>query len=232
VQYQWFPSQCALHEFDATRLDDVMRNRTIVFMGDSLMRQMFNSWRFLNREIWADASEALQEEPERWTTANGGTVAFEWTKYLIDDLVFTANGTITPPLDGWTKSVRHADVVVFNVGHHWHKIDEPFDAYDRMMDRVLSEFEAAFRGKLLVFRTSTPGHYGCDESHGPIATAPILTPRYVSLLFVDGIGVRLIAVHPPVLTAFFNIATWLIMAVWTSTRGGNLSLPRSNGVTR
>ncbi len=183
VKYQWIPRNCYLEDFDPLRVDRAMRNKTVLFIGDSLMRQQFNSWRFLMRSVWADKKEAMYEE--QFHTVNGAHYIFAWGKFLAADreerLLMTGDAAVDPDM-GWAQLLldpnQRVDVVMMNVGHHWHKADTNFDHYTAMIDSVLDYLKQHFEGRRIIFRTSAVGHYGCGEDGDmlsrPIDVAPVL----------------------------------------------------------
>lgn len=182
-RYQWIPKRCSLQNFDPVAIDNQLGGgQTILFIGDSLMRQQFNSWRFLMRPVWQSEEDALRNEPEEFSTVAGNRFVFEWAKYLVDESVFAEKHQLTLRTNrkGWPKRLieEKIDYVVMNVGHHWHKLDKQFGQYEAMVQKVLRYFKEHFRGKRLIFRTSTPGHYECQQSDlsgAPIDYVPPLT---------------------------------------------------------
>lgn len=168
LQYQWFPDACSLLPWDPSSFSrHLLPGRVILFMGDSLMRQMFNSMRFLLQEEWLDPWEALHNRlgNEVFHTRDNVTLIFEWSKYFVDERVFRRehrlwlNGTA-----GWPRRIREeqVDVVVMNVGHHWQRLDPEFKLYLPMVSMVTKYLKKHFKGDLVVFRTSSLGHYHCD----------------------------------------------------------------------
>jgi hypothetical protein len=55
---------------------------------------------------------------------------------------------------------------------------DSFAKYDTMVDMVLQEISEKFQGSHVVFRTSTPGFYGCENHKGdPLMKPQALTPE-------------------------------------------------------
>jgi hypothetical protein len=155
IKSQWIPNNCHLIPFNAEKLIRKMRNKTLVFVGDSLMRQMFNSMRYLLK------SQVTAEDYKRecFETRSNFSVYFEWSKFIVR----TDNGSFELDENGWFARWKKADVLVINVGHHWHKIDKRFRKYTRMVRNSLTAFKKHFKGSLILYRTTSPGHYGCDS---------------------------------------------------------------------
>ena len=169
LAWQWIPQKCSLYNFDAVALDRVLAGKTVLFFGDSLMRQMFNSWRMLIRDVWLNREEALNNvRQDAFHTKSGTEYAFHWSKYMVDEGPLVDGGDLM--IDdkyGWSGYLQShpdkVDYVVFNVGHHWHKNDEEFEKYNTMVEMTMKKLKQHFRGSKIIFRTSTPGHYNCDR---------------------------------------------------------------------
>lgn len=169
TSFQWIPKHCSLRSFDAGLLDRRLGGRTIMFVGDSLMRQQFNSWRFLLRSVWSSEEDALRNDPEEFKTVGGNRFLFDWSKFLVDEKKYSQKDPKQQRLelllsrDGWARKLMREpiDVIIMNVGHHWHKFDREFGRYNEMLTLVLNHIQRYFKGDSLVFRTSTPGHYDC-----------------------------------------------------------------------
>ena len=133
MNWEWIPSGCRLGPFDETQLDLALSNRSVLYVGDSLMRQMFNSIRMLTLNRWREhekGSEVLISD-------SGSTFRFAWSKYLIDEIAYETNKSVRVK-STWAGVIKayQVDVLVLNVGHHWHKIDPHFNSYLDMVKHV------------------------------------------------------------------------------------------------
>jgi hypothetical protein len=134
------------------------------------------------RPVWSSAENALRSRPEEFTTRKGNKFIFDWSKYLVDEKQYSGEPQRIALLlnrDGWAKKLMEekVDVMIMNVGHHWHKFDREFRHYQQMLDLVMDHVKKYFRGQRVVFRTSTPGHYDCfreDLKWHPIDYVPPL----------------------------------------------------------
>jgi hypothetical protein len=129
MTYEWIPDSCKLDRFDSKRFAESLANKTVLYVGDSLMRQMFNSMRFLMRDQLQEASRGRLEQ---LITKYGGRFIFGWSRFLIDEGVFEEKGKLQVK-SGWLSLLPAVDMIVFNVGHHWHKIDKQFRLYNQMV---------------------------------------------------------------------------------------------------
>ena len=174
LQYHWTPNSCRLMDFVPAELERMWAGKYVLFVGDSLMRQMFNSIRFLMRDHWMSAEQALRKDPEFFDTKSRARIEFVWSKYLLDEHALP--GRLVLPQRSWPDMVKKADWVIMNVGHHWHKKDRSFENYEAMVNMVTDTMQTNFKGSLFVFRTSAPGYYGCETMEEPVDTPQELTP--------------------------------------------------------
>ena len=69
----------------------------------------------------------------------------------------------------WGRWVRQADVVVLNMGHHYHNMDPAFSRYGEMVQMALRSFGQHMKPTAqLVFRTTNVGHHGCQKDARPL----------------------------------------------------------------
>ena len=175
LQYHWQPDACSLQPFSAHALNALWASKRILFIGDSLMRQMYNSIRFLLREYWAGPEEGTRKDPEYCLLRSGAKMEFVWSKFLVDERYLPRK--LHLPENNWPDRVKEADYIVMNVGHHWHKKDKSFGKYSPMVDMVLDVLKKQFAGDRIFFRTSTPGYYGCESMQDPVDEMQLLDPQ-------------------------------------------------------
>jgi hypothetical protein len=166
LKYQWIPNSCILEPFNPDHFGQLLRDKTVLFVGDSLMRQQYNSLRFLLGYQVHDTS--LQ--PECFTLSGGTRFCFLWSKYLVNAQEILKQSDIldTNALllnETWFNILTNEkiDYMIMSVGHHWHKIDKHFEKYDATVRAVLQYLKNNFKGKAVYYRTSSSGHYGCDK---------------------------------------------------------------------
>ena len=69
----------------------------------------------------------------------------------------------------WGRWVRQADVVLLNMGHHYHNKDPAFRRYGEMVQMALRSFGQHMKPTAqLVFRTTNVGHHGCQRDARPL----------------------------------------------------------------
>ena len=69
----------------------------------------------------------------------------------------------------WRRWVRQADVVVLNMGHHYHNLDPAFSRYGGMVKMALRGLARHMKPTAqLVFRTTNVGHHGCQRDSRPL----------------------------------------------------------------
>lgn len=69
----------------------------------------------------------------------------------------------------WWRYVSEADVVVLNIGHHYHAADSAFAHYGAMAARAARALARAMKPSAqLVFRTTNVGHHKCEAALRPL----------------------------------------------------------------
>ena len=104
------------------------------------------------------------------TLRGGGTI----TKVLrhtqiIDELQAAGTTTRAGRRVWWARYAAQADVVVLNVGHHYHQTDPEFAKYEGMAARGASALADLMKPTAqLVYRTTNVGHHKCEDAHRPL----------------------------------------------------------------
>ncbi|PIA32319.1 hypothetical protein AQUCO_04500134v1 [Aquilegia coerulea] len=189
-RYRWRPINCELPRFNGIEFLNKMRGKTIMFVGDSLGR---NQWQSLICMISATVSHT----PYQITRGDplstfkfleyGVSVSFYRAPYLVD--IDTLQGKRILRLEdisGNANNWRNVDVLSFNSGHWWiHKgglqgwdYIESGGAYYQDMDRLVA-FERGMRtwsrwvdGNIdrsrtkVFFQSISPTHYNPLEWNG------------------------------------------------------------------
>ncbi|KAI8552482.1 hypothetical protein RHMOL_Rhmol06G0269800 [Rhododendron molle] len=63
--WRWQPNACNLPRFDALKLLEVLRNKRLMFVGDSIQRGMFDSMVCLVQSVIPDGKKSLERIPPR-----------------------------------------------------------------------------------------------------------------------------------------------------------------------
>ncbi|CAI9107897.1 OLC1v1007379C1 [Oldenlandia corymbosa var. corymbosa] len=136
TKWRWQPKDCNLPRFDAKMMLEKLRNRRVVFVGDSLGRNQWESFLCMLSSVVANKS-SIYEVNGNPITKHQGYLIFKFRDfnctieyYRAPFLVVQghppagapANVRMTLKLDhmAWTSSHwKDADIIVFNSGHWW-----------------------------------------------------------------------------------------------------------------
>ncbi|MBA0767457.1 hypothetical protein Gotri_016338 [Gossypium trilobum] len=201
LKYRWQPLNCVLPRFDGLVFLSKMRGKNVMFVGDSLGR---NQWESLICMISASTPK-MQTQIIRGDPLStfrfleyGLSISFYRAPYLVD--IDVVQGTRILKLEGIDENGnawRMADVLVFNTGHWWtHKgslqgwdLIESGGKYYKDMDRLVA-MEKGLRTwsnwvdtyvdrtrTRVFFQSISPTHYDPSE-WGTGATATVTKNCY------------------------------------------------------
>ncbi|KAL9238683.1 hypothetical protein vseg_013073 [Gypsophila vaccaria] len=124
LKFRWEPATCQLPRFDGVEFVERMRNRSVMFVGDSLGRNQWESLICMISSSLSSSSPTQIIRGDPLSTFNfldyGTTISFYRAPYLVD--VDTIQGKRILMLDeiyGNANAWRGVDVLVFNTGHWW-----------------------------------------------------------------------------------------------------------------
>ncbi len=217
ARWRWHTRRCALQTFNAKQFSAAVGNRSISFVGDSLMVEQFFSLQALLQSEMITPSGGHYFE-----TTHGGKFEVIGTWHLIGEGregdPSDKNGMFAPRNDGWRVILGKADILIINTGHHWHRVDPEFSSYQRMVENVLHLIARNFQGTDVIFRTSTWGHSGCSNFTKPFTfhqlsskTLPYDPYSWMKPIFSERAWPALAALHLPHSIRFHVVNTSLTM---------------------
>ncbi|CAI7845008.1 unnamed protein product [Closterium sp. NIES-53] len=195
----------AMPQLTAKSACELMRNRNVAYVGDSIVRNHFNSLACIMFGTQGEP-DVLGSHPYaqvyHWPSCNA-TVAFYWSHFLvnltlIDQHVFNTGGELDleNPDDWWFRHFNEHDIFVISAGQWWSSVriqgknihfaspntDVPlFDAYQTALYSVLRPFED-FRstGKQVVLTLVPPTHgfHGSCSATQPVSAEAARSKDY------------------------------------------------------
>ncbi|KAK4489688.1 hypothetical protein RD792_000321 [Penstemon davidsonii] len=166
-KFKWKPKGCTLPRLDGSHMLEMLRGKRLVFVGDSLNRNMWESLICILRNSVKDKKKVYEEfgrhhfrtEPSySFVFADYKfTVEFFVSPFLVQEweaLDKNGNKKETLRLDLVGRSAdkyKHADIIVFNTGHWWtHEKTSKGNDYYQEGSHVYSELNVmeAFRKAL------------------------------------------------------------------------------------
>ncbi|KAJ6766444.1 PROTEIN TRICHOME BIREFRINGENCE-LIKE 9-RELATED [Salix purpurea] len=133
MKWRWQPDGCELPVFNPAQFLEIVRGKSMAFVGDSVGRnQMQSLICLLSRvEYPIDDSYTPDEHFKRWRYPSYNfTLATFWTPHLVkseeaDDQGPTRTGLFNLYLDeldeGWTTQIEEFDYVIINAGHWFYR---------------------------------------------------------------------------------------------------------------
>ncbi|KAL7190675.1 hypothetical protein ACSBR2_022866 [Camellia fascicularis] len=133
LKWRWKPDGCELPMFDPYQFMELMRGKSLAFVGDSVARNHMQSLICLlsRAEYPIDVSYTPDEHFKRWKyTSYNFTMATFWTPFLIKTQEADPNGPtqtglfnlyLDEPDDTWTTQISEFDYVIISAGHWFYR---------------------------------------------------------------------------------------------------------------
>ncbi|XP_043699141.1 protein trichome birefringence-like 31 [Telopea speciosissima] len=127
--WMWKPSGCELPRFDALKLLEILRNKRLMFIGDSIHRSQHQSMVCLVQSVIPDGKKSIHRKPSMKifrAEEYNASIEFYWAPFLVESISDHATKHSVQErlvkLDSIAKHSRHwegADVLVFESYVWW-----------------------------------------------------------------------------------------------------------------
>ncbi|XP_022759964.1 protein trichome birefringence-like 19 [Durio zibethinus] len=133
MKWKWKPDGCELPVFNPAQFLEIVRDKSLAFVGDSVGRnQMQSLICLLSRvEYPLDVSYTADEKFKRWKyTTYNFTIAYLWTPHLVKSKEREANGPTQTGLfnlyldeydEEWTAQIEEFDYLIISGGHWFYR---------------------------------------------------------------------------------------------------------------
>ena len=187
TKWCWTPSDCDLRPFlKAESCKLISKSGTsesqidILFVGDSMTHQMYESFYMLHD---GPGQPAGKHDAKVQTVCDGkARVLFIRNDYIATSSSFEACSGKTDSLSehqrfpdkrtsicgDWTQYVARASIIVLNSGAHV----IPAAKYNAVIQNTTEWLRKNADGKQIIFRTTPPGHAGCNFFDEPTTSLP------------------------------------------------------------
>ncbi|XP_052303555.1 protein YLS7 isoform X2 [Populus trichocarpa] len=127
--WRWKPSQCDLPRFDAKKFLELMRGKTIAFIGDSVARNQMESMLCLLWQAKAPKNRGNKKMQRYFFRSTSTMVVRIWSSWLVhqtsESIDFAPKGVVKLHLDApdehFMEFIPNFDVIVLSSGHWFAK---------------------------------------------------------------------------------------------------------------
>ena len=173
VKYKWNPRRCKLKDWDPEDFCNLLRDRTVLFVGDSTVFQTamtlkamlyfhyasFNLSMSCHRHIYYAGSDRLVNRPKTNFGRGGGVTLFEAAYKLDFNIHFLILST------GYHMHPRETDVTA-NVTDEAYA-DSFFPVLNAEIRHLVYQFKKRNIPTKIIYKTENVGHNGCGQFAGP-----------------------------------------------------------------
>jgi hypothetical protein len=145
-KYEWTPSFCFLHEWNAKTFCELLGDRNILIRGDSTAGQ--SAITLINMLV--SKGEKCQKQ-----------ITFSWA-----NLLSLSSGPRNHELLDMVKHAN-ASIVIFSAGAHFHSTDHHKQGWETMATKI-TEVQTLLPHVKFAFKTINPGHVDCKQHFNPI----------------------------------------------------------------
>ena len=159
--YVWKPLGCRIISWNASQFCDLLKNRTLLFVGDSTMQQSASTL----------ISHLIHAGPN--------------SSYCLPNISYRLSDRLLPMPAGRSQDLLlpaikavNPDILVFTAGAHYHWLYENqkqkvgkksfLNDFDPKFHKVFTEINQLFPNMTKVYRTENPGHNMCHNATNPI----------------------------------------------------------------
>ncbi|CAI0404339.1 unnamed protein product [Linum tenue] len=127
--YRWKPSQCELPRFDAKKFLELMRGKTLAFIGDSVARNQMESLLCLLWQVEVPNERGNKRIHRFYFRSTSTTIVRVWSSWLVhqtpEAIDFAPEGVtklhLDSPYENFMEFIPTFDVVVLSSGHWFAK---------------------------------------------------------------------------------------------------------------
>ncbi|XP_015581134.1 protein YLS7 [Ricinus communis] len=127
--WRWKPSQCELPRFDAKKFLELMRGKTLAFIGDSVARNQMESMLCLLWQVEVPKNRGNKRMQRYFFRSTSTMIVRIWSSWLVhkssEPIDFAPEGVVKLHLDApdedFMEYIRNFDVIVLSSGHWFAK---------------------------------------------------------------------------------------------------------------
>ncbi|GLT75796.1 hypothetical protein SLA2020_474930 [Shorea laevis] len=127
--WRWKPSKCDLPRFDANKFLELMRGKTLAFIGDSVARNQMESMLCILWQVEAPKNRGSRKMQKYFFKSKSVTIVRIWSSWLVKQtsaaIDFAPEGVaklhLDAPDDHFMEFIPKFDVIVLSSGHWFAK---------------------------------------------------------------------------------------------------------------